>query len=149
MKPDPKRIRELFVATVGKVDPQQWEAFLEDECGGDEELLVEVRLLLDAHREAGSFLKGPAVDLAAMGDSRTSPAPEARSAEAAAPEISGTVIGPYKLLQQIGEGGMGTVYMAEQTAAGAADGRAQAHQGRHGLAGRSSPASRPSARRWP
>ena len=115
MKPDPKRIRELFVAAVGKVDPQRWEAFLEDECGGEPELLGEVRLLLDAHREAGSFLKGPAADLAALGDSRTSPAPEARSAEVTAPDCSGTVIGPYKLLQPIGEGGMGTVYMAEQT----------------------------------
>ncbi len=115
MKPDPKRIRELFVAAVGLGDPQRWEVFLENECGGDQELLGEVRLLLDAHREAGSFLKGPAVDLAATGDSRTSTAPGDCSLEAAAPDRSGTVIGPYKLLQPIGEGGMGTVFMAEQT----------------------------------
>ncbi len=115
MKPDPKRIRELFVATVGKVDPERWETFLENECGGEPELLDEVRLLLDAHREAGSFLKSPAVDLAAIGDSRTSQAFEAHSPGAPALEIPGTAIGPYKLLQAIGEGGMGTVYMAEQT----------------------------------
>ena len=54
MKPDPKRIRELFVAALGTVDPRRWETFLEDECGGVPELPGEVRLLLEAHREAGS-----------------------------------------------------------------------------------------------
>src|SRR5437899_1048109 len=102
MKPDPKRIRELFVATVGRVDPQRWEAFLEDECGGDHELLGEVRLLLEAHRAAGSFLKSPARDIAGRGESRTSPGEEARSAEPAALQGPGTVIGPYQLLQPIG-----------------------------------------------
>ena len=52
--------------------------------------------------------------------------------EAARRRRPGTVIGPYKLLQQIGEGGMGTVYMAEQTRARAAQGRAQADQAGHG-----------------
>ena len=66
---------------------------------------------------------------------------------AAAAERPGAVIGPYKLLQQIGEGGMGTVYMAEQT---------QPVQRKVALkvikpgmdTRRSSPASRPSGRRW-
>ena len=49
-------------------------------------------------------------------------------------ERPGTVIGPYKLLEQIGEGGMGTVFMAEQTAAGPPPGRPQAHQAGHGHA---------------
>ena len=111
MKPDLKRIRELFIASVGMGDPQQREVFLENECREDQELLGEVRLRLDAHREAGSFLEGLAVDLAATGDSRTSPAPGDCSLEAAAPDHCGTVIGPYKLLQPIGEGGMGTVYI--------------------------------------
>ena len=47
-------------------------------------------------------------------------------------EKSGTVIGPYKLLEQIGEGGFGLVFMAEQTAA-PPQGRAQGHQAWHGL----------------
>ncbi len=115
MKPEPKRIRELFVATVGLGDPRRWGAFLEAECAGDRELLGEVRLLLEAHREAGSFLDGPAAGLAAMGESRTAAAPGGGRPEAAAPDRCGTVIGPYKLLQEIGEGGMGTVFMAEQT----------------------------------
>ena len=48
----------------------------------------------------------------------------------------GTVIGPYKLLEQIGEGGMGVVYMAEQHAARPPQGRAEDHQAGHGLRGR-------------
>ena len=63
-------------------------------------------------------------------------------------ESVGTAIGPYKLLQQIGEGGMGVVFMAEQTAAGPANGGTQDHQAGHGHAGRSSPASRPSGKPW-
>ena len=49
-----------------------------------------------------------------------SPTPTLSTGSAPSTEVTGTVIGPYKLLQPIGEGGMGTVYMAEQTAAGAA-----------------------------
>ena len=48
----------------------------------------------------------------------------------------GTVIGPYKLLEQIGEGGMGVVYVAEQIAARAPQGRPEGHQAGHGHAGR-------------
>ena len=53
------------------------------------------------HQQLGSFLEPPASSPAATTDE-------------AQPEGPGTVIGPYKLLQQIGEGGMGVVYMAEQ-----------------------------------
>jgi serine/threonine protein kinase/tetratricopeptide (TPR) repeat protein len=98
--------RDLFLHAVGKLPPEQWDAYVAGACGGDAELKHQVELLLRVHREAGSFLDRPA---AAMG--RTGAfAPE----PAAATIAPGTVIGPYKLLQQIGEGGMGTVFMAEQ-----------------------------------
>ena len=63
-------------------------------------------------------------------------------------EGPGTVIGPYKLMEQIGEGGMGVVYVAEQHAARAPQGRPEGHQAGHGHEAGRSPASRPSARPW-
>src|SRR2546425_1021729 len=74
--------------------------FLEQACGADAALRTRVEELLRAHRDAGAFLGG------AEKQGATCDQPMA--------ERPGTVIGPYKLLQQIGEGGMGTVFMAEQ-----------------------------------
>jgi hypothetical protein len=102
MKPEPKRIRELFVASVAKADPESQEAFLAEAAAGDEALVREVRLLLGAHHDAGNFLDAPATAATIA----AGPGPLA--------EGPGTVIGPYKLMEQIGEGGMGAVYVAEQ-----------------------------------
>ena len=79
------------------------------------------RRLLRADVEAGSFL----------GAARAGRGPRPSTCRSA--ERPGTVIGPYKLLEQIGEGGMGTVWMAEQTEPVKRLVAAQAHQGRHGL----------------
>src|SRR5262245_2914312 len=102
MKPEPQRIRELFVAAVGGVAPERWDDFLEEASAGNAELIREVRLLLEAHHEAGSFLEAPA------------PASTITLESPRLVEGPGTVIGPYKLVEPIGEGGMGVVYMAEQ-----------------------------------
>ena len=72
-------------------------------CAGDELLRHRVAALIKSHEEIGSFLDAPPAVTDAV-DAPVSP-----------PQFSeGTQIGPYKLLQQIGEGGMGVVYMAEQ-----------------------------------
>jgi serine/threonine protein kinase len=76
--------------------------FVEQACGDDEELKERLQELIDNHFRAGSFLESPAAGFANTIDLTVSP------------EVPGTMVGPYKLLQQIGEGGMGTVYMAEQ-----------------------------------
>ena len=73
-------------------------------CGGDSELRRRVEALIEAHEHSGSFLDSPPKDLAG-----TSP-----TLHQSLPEQAGSLIGPFKLLQQIGEGGMGSVYMAEQ-----------------------------------
>jgi serine/threonine protein kinase len=94
--------REIFEAALAIADSGERDAFLGEACGGDAVLEAHLRQLLDAQRELGSFLEVPAP-------------PPTRSVELQRPaEGPGTVIGPYKLLQEIGEGGMGTVYMAEQ-----------------------------------
>src|SRR6267142_5062224 len=78
-------------------------AYLQRTCGADEGLRQRVERLLKAHDRVGDFLEQPAPD--AVPD----PGPEA-----SAGEKPGDRIGRYKLLQQIGEGGCGVVYMAEQ-----------------------------------
>src|SRR5687768_293403 len=94
MNPPTKTAREIFVAAVKK-SPDEWDSYLAEVCADDESLRRRVRDLLDAHREAGSFLE-----------------PAALGQVTASEEI---VIGPYKLLEVIGEGGMGTVWLAQQT----------------------------------
>ena len=95
------KAKEIFVAAL-ELAPGQWASYLAEACGEDDELRRRVMNLLQAHAEAGSFLESPRADPLATVDETPRERP-------------GTVIGPYKLLQQIGEGGMGTVYMAEQT----------------------------------
>jgi WD40 repeat protein/serine/threonine protein kinase len=103
-------LRDLFMHAVGQVPSEEWESFLDMACEGNAELRDQVAGLLKIHQDAGSFLNRPA------GPMGTIPQTPAEITAAARPrEGAGTVIGPYKLLQQIGEGGMGTVYMAEQT----------------------------------
>jgi len=98
----------LFNAAVELTDPAQRAAFLDAACGGDPILRAEIEDLLRHDNAAGDFLSAPAV------------APDATSgADPTEPpqrEPLVTHIGPYKLLEPIGEGGMGTVYMAEQAA---------------------------------
>src|SRR6266404_4032433 len=107
MPADLQKARELFLHAVGKLPPEQWHGYVAESCGSDAELEQQVGRLLQVHREAGSFLDQPAVAVGATG--AFTPLPGGEVAAVQLRERAGTVIGPYKLLQQIGEGGMGTV----------------------------------------
>src|SRR6516225_1385825 len=98
MPQDLQRARELFLHAVGHVPPEQWDAYVAEACGADDELRRQVAHLLQIHREAGSFLEQPAAGLAATGASAR---PEGETS-AFRGETPGTAIGPYKLLEQIG-----------------------------------------------
>jgi serine/threonine protein kinase/tetratricopeptide (TPR) repeat protein len=107
MPADPKRVQTLFLAAREISSLVERGALLDRECCGDPELLRRVQALLKADDDPRSFLDKPAVS-------------DAQGAETVGPpaiglsERLGSRIGPYRLLQQIGEGGFGVVYMAEQ-----------------------------------
>ncbi len=96
------REEEIFEA-ASKLPAEQRGAYLQEACAGDAALRSRVEGLLKAQNEAGSFMEEPA-------------APVRKTIVLTLPpdEKPGDKIGHYKLLQQIGEGGCGVVYMAEQ-----------------------------------
>src|SRR5262245_12306086 len=96
--------RDVFIAALQQEDPDQRRAYLVEACAERPDLHRQVEELLRLHEGAGNFLERPAGEEAASG-----------AFSDAAPEGAGTLVGAYKLLERIGEGGMGTVWMAQQT----------------------------------
>ena len=95
-------VDEIFFAALERATDEERSAYLGEMCGDDSEMRGRVERLLSARSRVDSFLEQPApgVGVQAYQDDI---------------DFSGTQIGPYKLLERIGEGGMGTVYMAEQS----------------------------------
>jgi serine/threonine protein kinase len=110
----------IFAAALEKPLAER-DGFLDEACRDNERLRNDVQQLLDAHDQSSKFLETPAAEVPLTLDHGSSNGnadengtmPENDTDGIA--EGPGTVVDRYKLLQRIGEGGMGVVYMAEQT----------------------------------
>src|SRR5262249_16654759 len=98
MTPAAHTIESILVAAVEIASDVERRAFVAQACAGDTALQRRVDELIQNPVPAASFLEAPAAPLAAR-------------VAAAVGEYPGTLIGPYKVLEQIGEGGMGAVFL--------------------------------------
>lgn len=103
MNPKLENEKAIFLEAVEKYAPHEWDPYLDEACGADKRLRRAVEKLLEAHVSGGSLLEKGAIAVDVTRDQLPGERP-------------GAVIGNYKLKEQVGEGGFGVVYLAQQTA---------------------------------
>src|SRR4026207_657412 len=86
-------------------DPLERESYLDEVCAGDSALRAEVEALIESHTRSGDFIESPAYEVLAGSLTQTELVP-------------GTGIGPHEIIRRLGAGGMGDIYLAEDTRLG-------------------------------
>src|SRR5256885_16934760 len=100
-----QKVKEIFQSALDRA-PYERSAFLANACGGDESLRKEVESLIAAHEKHGSFIDSPAYE-----------GPAAMLADDQQLTV-GQTVGHYEVLSTLGKGGMGEVYLAQDTKLG-------------------------------
>ena len=95
--------RDIFERALDLIDAETRAQFLHEACADNDELRCHIEGLLLEHEQLDGFLEAPPLAVGGVATDRC------------VTVIEGTTVGPYKIREQIGEGGMGVVYVAEQT----------------------------------
>lgn len=105
------RLSQLFADAL-ELPPEERGDFLDRACEGDPGLRAEVESLLSTHGRVHAFLSEPALEM----EAGAAPVDGCARADGSGDrcEVEGSIVGAYQLVKKIGEGGFGTVYMAEQ-----------------------------------
>jgi tetratricopeptide (TPR) repeat protein/serine/threonine protein kinase len=115
MQPRADQIDSILAAAVEMESEAERRQYLDKACAGDLELKRRLEQLIENHFQAGSFLESPALGLPLHSAGEGIAVRGNATVDESAHEAAGAMIGPYKLFEEIGEGGMGAVWMAQQT----------------------------------
>jgi len=99
---EPALAQRIFIEAVDELPSEEWDSFVRDSCGENASLRARVNELLAAHKIVAGYFEKPPTILASL------------SKPQGLGDMTGTVVGCYKLMKQIGRGGMGVVFSAQQ-----------------------------------